>query len=66
MHCPNKSKEWLKQLIEIVKEVEAEATHVLLGATGGVRDLISSGEITADEVERFRDLFTTTELPFQV
>ena len=66
MHCPNKSTKWLQQLIEIVKEVDSEATQVLLGATGGVRDLISSGEITAKEVERFQELLaTTTELPFK-
>lgn len=67
MHCPNKSTEWLQQLIEIVKDLDSEATHVLLGATGGVRDLISSGEITEKEVERFQELLaTTTELPFKV
>mmetsp|Transcript_36451 Transcript_36451/g.76519 ORF Transcript_36451/g.76519 Transcript_36451/m.76519 type:complete len:355 (+) Transcript_36451:93-1157(+) len=67
MHCPEKSTEWLQQLIDIVKEVDSEATQVLLGATGGVRDLISSGEITAKEVERFQELLATTpELPFKV
>jgi len=67
MRCPSKSTKWLQQLIEIVKEVDSEATQVLLGATGGVRDLISSGEITAKEVERFQELLaTTTELPFKV
>eukprot|EP00579_Thalassiosira_antarctica_P020826 CAMPEP_0201963210 /NCGR_PEP_ID=MMETSP0904-20121228/9148_1 /ASSEMBLY_ACC=CAM_ASM_000553 /TAXON_ID=420261 /ORGANISM="Thalassiosira antarctica, Strain CCMP982" /LENGTH=284 /DNA_ID=CAMNT_0048509775 /DNA_START=111 /DNA_END=962 /DNA_ORIENTATION=- len=67
MHCPNKTVEWLKQLVDIVREVDAQSTEVLLGATGGVRDLLSSGEITTEEVKRFQDLLaTTTELPFKV
>jgi len=67
MHCPQKSVEWLKELTKIVNEVDAEATQVLLGATGGVRDLIASGEITATEVETFQELLTSTatELPFE-
>lgn len=67
MHCPSKSIEWLHQLIDIVKEVDSEATQVMLGATGGVRDLISSGEITTKQVERFKELLATNpELPFKV
>lgn len=67
MRCPQKLPEWLKRLVKMVKEIDAEATRVLLGATAGVRDLVSSGEIKAEEVERFRDLLATTmELPLEI
>jgi len=63
IHCPQKSSEWLDRLTTIVAEVDTDTSYVLLGATGGVRDLVSSGGITAEDVERFRELLVTN-LPF--
>jgi len=65
MSCPCESSEWLRQLAELVDEVDAGATEVVLGATGGVRDLVSSGGITPEELTRFRELLATSaDLPF--
>jgi hypothetical protein len=74
IHCPIKSLEWLQQLVEIVEHVvlpiddddERTTTQkVVIGATGGVRDLISSGEITATELDVFQNLLPTSNLPFE-
>jgi hypothetical protein len=79
IHCPVKSLEWLQQLVEIVEHVlpddddvcssgattTSTTQKVLIGATGGVRDLISSGDITATELDIFRNLLTMTNLPFE-
>lgn len=63
IHCRKKSLEWLHQLVDIVKHVHDHnhdnRTHVLIGATGGVRDLVSSGEITTKELDVFRELLLT-------
>jgi hypothetical protein len=65
LHCPRASLAWLRELVALVREVDAAATDVLLGATGGVRDRVSAGEIAAEEVARFRRLLATTAgLPF--
>ena len=64
--CPIRSAEWITRLVKLVEEVDPEACRVWIGATGGVRDLIASGDITAAEVGRFREqLLTSDELPFE-
>mmetsp|Transcript_13790 Transcript_13790/g.15854 ORF Transcript_13790/g.15854 Transcript_13790/m.15854 type:complete len:329 (-) Transcript_13790:41-1027(-) len=66
IHCPDKSHEWIKQLIPIIEELHPFAPDVFLGGTGGVRALISQGRISSAEVYAFQQkLENFMELSFE-